>query len=73
MYACEDVYVPHEIISGSFYTCSKKQLNDRWEEYNGTFIWLEGPEEIGYYTMDDEEFWDAVEKENNASRRKQCR
>jgi hypothetical protein len=61
-------YIPDEIISGSFATCSRKQLK-QWEEYDGT-IWLEGPEEIGYYTMDDKEFWDAVEEESTTSRRK---
>ena len=70
MYVLKDIYIPDEIISGSFATCSRKQLNDQWEEYDGTFIWLEGPEEIGYYTMDDKEFWDAVEEESTTSRRK---
>ena len=70
MYACDGVYFPDKIISGSFATCSKTDLNNQWEEYNGTFILLEGPEEIGYYNMDDKEFWDAVEKESNTSRRK---
>jgi len=64
MYASEDVYIPDEIISGSFFICSRTQLNEPWEEYNGTFIWLEADsEERGYYDMDDKEFWDAVEKE----------
>ena len=61
MYACDGVYVPDKITSGSFDHCCGIAESDEWIEYNGTYITMYDSKTDTTYHEDEPEFADAAD------------
>ena len=60
MYACDGVYVPDKIASGSFEHCSEVEESNEWIEYDGTYMTMYDSETDKTYNEEDPEFVDAM-------------